>query len=633
MDTYIIKDLTFLSKDEILGENKLEVLKKYGLNAAVTDLAILTGAMYDAEGKNHVLHNKSLSGRTGCYATKTPYDHGDVVSINSSGEMSWVNHYSRYSSIRPVLKLHDFKSILCNTFEFYNGIYVVPFGEYPQYAASSHMQKVLEEKYNDNELEKTNKKYTFDYNINSLIPCTFNPVEYDEYYYNYKKYIRVKANYSYDSINYPLSNGEKYNNFSYVWVEVSPVLWLVDEKKEVLVSLRSLLSGTQFDSHEYNGDFFKTEIKGYLDGYMKHDLFKRVRLNSDELDMKMKESRVVKRINPYGFDFSIMSEEDIIKASIESDVPVFLHGPSSEGKSARVKQIDPTCEVIYLRNATPEYLNGKSVYNSQSGEMIDIPPTWLKKVEEKCQKEPDKLHVVFFDEITNALPSIQGMAFNIILDREVNGIWKLPKNARIVAAGNEMSDSLAANKLAEPLFNRFAHVYIKTTTDKWLKWASENNIHPAIYSYIAYTRGEALRGKYDGERPNPDPRKWEMASKMLYKYNNPEALRSLVGVDITREFIEFCNQQVITLDDVINDNYSSKDIEELNTAERNVTVVHLSQVDEENVIKVRDFVKELGNEYVPTFDMLWARGDDKRFEILQEIKLCERQRVKVKSNS
>lgn len=51
-----------------------------------------------------------------------------------------------------------------------------------------------------------------------------------------------------------------------------------------------------------------------------------------------------------------------------------------------------------------------------------------------------------------------------------------------------MKDSLAANQLAEPLFNRFAHVYIKTTTESWLKWASEHNIHPAIYSYIAYKK-------------------------------------------------------------------------------------------------------------------------------------------------
>lgn len=37
-----------------------------------------------------------------------------------------------------------------------------------------------------------------------------------------------------------------------------------------------------------------------------------------------------------------------------------------------------------------------------------------------------------------------------------------------------------------------------------------------------------------------------MASKMLYATGSPEMLRALVGEDITREFVQFCNQQVIT---------------------------------------------------------------------------------------
>ena len=321
--------------------------------------------------------------------------------------------------------------------------------------------------------------------------------------------------------------------------------------------------------------------------------------------------------------FGQVSEEEIIRGAIESGVAVFLHGPSSEGKSARVKQIDPTCEIIYLRNATPESLNGKSVYNQATGEMMDVKPSWLRKLEEKCEKEPDRFHIVFLDEITNALPSIQGIAFNIVLDREVNGVWKLPENARIVAAGNDMKDSLAANQLAEPLFNRFAHVYIKTTTESWLKWASEHNIHPAIYSYIAYKKGETLRSKYDGEKPNADPRKWEMASKMLYATGSPEMLRALVGEDITREFVQFCNQQVITLDDVINGNYTQRDIQALNTAERYATTMGLSQVDDANLEKVRSFVTGLGAEFGAIFDALWTHGDESKLERLAEAKLAE----------
>ena len=283
--------------------------------------------------------------------------------------------------------------------------------------------------------------------------------------------------------------------------------------------------------------------------------------------------------NPYGFDFKDVSEEEIIKGALLSNVAVFLHGKSGEGKSARVKQFDPDCEIVYLRNATPEVLNGKSVFNQETKEMIDVAPTWFKRITKKCEEEPDKIHIVFFDEITNALPSIQGMAFNIILDKEVNGIFKLPENVRIVAAGNDLNDSLAANQMAEPLFNRFAHVYINTTTESWLKWASTKKtdyekldyerkeehltIHPAIYAYIAYRSYgglDVLRTPYNGERPNADPRKWEMASKVLYETGKPEMLRALIDEELTRDFVSFVRQSVITIEDVLNGNYSDSDL-------------------------------------------------------------------------
>ena len=255
----------------------------------------------------------------------------------------------------------------------------------------------------------------------------------------------------------------------------------------------------------------------------------------------------------------------------------------------------------------------------------------VKEVGIVCEKEPDKNHIVFFDEITNALPSIQGIAFNIVLDKEVNGMWKLPDNARIVAAGNEMNDSLAANQLAEPLFNRFAHVYIETTVDKWLEWASKNNIHPAIYAYIAYRKDEALRSKYNGEKPNADPRKWEMASNILYKTRRPEMLRALLGTDITNEFIWFTKQKVITLEDVLNDNYSEEDLN-LNTGEKYMTVVGLLNAKEEDYPKVLEFLKKLGNEFISIFNTLWTKDNEERLEIIAETKQDIKKKIKIKQN-
>ena len=629
------QDLTLLSEGQIWGnssESQLEVIRKYGTKAAITDLCVLTGGYLCRDADCNIDEDRSLTGRTSWFWTRSDDGDNDVRAVNMLGDRYNKCKFTRDGAVRPVLQSSIiFSQIYPNRVRGYNGTEEVEYGEYPQNAADFRMQNILESEYNRG-MNKTGRSYTFDSVKYKDYDTGFKPVTYDEYEYQGKKYIRIKANSDFSGNEFKLSNGAVYIDDDYVWVEVSPVKWLIDDRTGILISKKGLVSGIRFldKETEYKGDFDRTEMKEYLDRYMLPNLTQTVTFTraydmtpEEKAEFEEEQKRAEKRRNPYGLKFGQVSEEEIIRGAIESGVAVFLHGPSSEGKSARVKQIDPTCEIIYLRNATPESLNGKSVYNGSTGEMMDVPPTWLKKLQEKCEKEPDKLHVVFFDEITNALPSIQGIAFNIVLDREVNGIWKLPENARIVAAGNDMKDSLAANQLAEPLFNRFAHVYIKTTTEGWLKWASEHNIHPAIYSYIAYKKGETLRSKYDGERPNADPRKWEMASKMLYATGSPEMLRALVGEDITREFVQFCNQQVITLDDVINGNYTNRDIQALNTAERYATTMGLTQVDDDNLEKVREFVIGLGAEFGAIFDALWTHGDESKLERLAEAKLAE----------
>ena len=625
-------ELTLLSEGQIWGNNsepQLEVISKYGTTAAITDLCILTGGYLYENTKYNIDEDRSLTGRTSCFWTRSDDGDNDVREVDADGNSGHSYRYTRYDAVRPALQSSViFSQISPNRVSGYNGTEEVEFGKYPQNAADSRMQNILESEYKRG-MNKTGRSYTFDSVKYYAYDTGFKPATYEEYEYQGKEYIRIKANFGFGGNKFMLSNGACYRNGDYVWVEVAPVKWLIDDENNQLISKKGLVSGIRFldRNHNYYGDFNKTEMYEYLNKYMIKDLFQSVDFEHlQDMEYSIDKSENIKKINPYNLSFNKVSEEDIIKGAIESGVAVFLHGPSSEGKSARVKQIDPTCEIIYLRNATPDSLNGKSVYNSETGEMIDVPPTWLKKLQTKCAEEPNRLHILFFDEITNALPSIQGIAFNIVLDREVNGIWKLPDNARIVAAGNDMKDSLAANQLAEPLFNRFAHVYIKTTTESWLKWASEHNIHPAIYSYIAYKNGETLRSKYDGEKPNADPRKWEMASKMLYATGSPEMLRALVGNDITREFIEFCKQQVITLEDVINENYTDKDIKSLNTAQRYATTMGLSQVDEANLEIVRNFISKLGSEFKAIFDALWTHGDESRLEIIAELNINKKRR-------
>lgn len=567
-------DYRLLSQEEVFGDAKTDVIKTTGAECAVSDFAVVSGAYIS-------------DGRTCMWFLSSSSDYGDVCAVDRDGSSRMAYPDSR-GGMRPVMECADISQLDCSTARDISGFEEVEYGEYPQSAADRELAGVLEQEFSEGRLIKTGKRY-----------CS----QYDEFQHEGGKYIR--------SLYIPektqqLSNGKKYSSGDIVWLKVSQLKWLYDAKAGLLISRTIPAAGLRFSHGKYyDGDFEKTDMCRYLNTTFADDIVPVVlrELTPEEKAMYEEDAgRAAGRRNPYGLTFGEVTEEDIIRGAVESDVAVFLHGPSSEGKSARVKQIDPECEIIYLRNATPDSLNGRSVYNQATGEMIDIPPVWFRKVKEKCEREPDKLHVVFFDEINNALPSIQGMAFNIVLDREVNGTWKLPDNARIVAAGNDMQDSLAAHQLAAPFFNRFAHVYINTTTEKWLRWARKNDIHPAIYAYIAYRNGETLRSEYNGETPNADPRKWEMASKMLYATGRPEMLRSLIGEDITDEFVQFCRQPVITVDDVMNGNYSDREIENMDTSQRYATTVGLTQAGAEELETVRAFVSKLGEEFRAVFD-------------------------------
>ena len=111
-----------------------------------------------------------------------------------------------------------------------------------------------------------------------------------------------------------------------------------------------------------------------------------------------------------------------------------------------------------------------------------------------------------------------------------------------------------------------------------------------------------------------------MASKVLYKTNQPHMLRSLVGEEITADFIAFCSEQVLSVEDVINHTYDES-VFNMNLSEKYATTVGLATVTEENLETVRDFVTKLGPEICSTFDVVWSRGNEQRLEKIAELKL------------
>jgi len=625
-----MSNLTLPTEKQCFGKNRLNVIKHKDGVAESTDFASLLGI---SKSPFHKLN--------GCYWTKSGRNGDSVIIADDSGRLSYCHTCRRYIGIRPIIPLEDSERIPTNvggTKSRKNGILEVEYGYYPQEAAPKEIQDELELRYEQGELSKTGNSYTTDSRPDDP-GLWFAPWILTEYEHNGRRYVRVIANLK--QFKEELSNSIVYYQNDPVWVEVQPVKWLVDERERVMIAEKIICSGVQFrdireSSFAYaEAEFGETNIARFMEQYMAKEMFQErvIQIGKDS-------ERSIP--NTYGLDFEEVSEEDIIRGAIESNVAVFLHGKPGCGKSDRVRQLDPDFIELNLSHLDPELLDGLA--GEKDGKAVHIKPPWLEELEAKCEEEPEKIHILFLEELTNASGVMQSKAYGIALDKKVAGRWKLPANARVVAAGNELDDSLVANEMAEPLYDRFAHVNIETTVDSWLEWAvtpessyerldykeekeSRPKIHPAVYAYISYKGEEVLRTEYNREHPEPhaDPRRWKMASDMLYATNNPQTLRAIVGEDITRDFIYFCQQPTITIEDVLEGNYSESAIEQMDMGRRLATVAGMTRVDSEHMKEVREFVKKLGPEMCKKFEAQWTHGDEERLEQLQEIILEEKE--------
>ena len=649
---------TFLTKEQCFESDKLDILEKRGTKAAITDFSILLGGGFDRA--------QSLEGRAGDYWLKSEDGWNGARTVDTDGYSMSGPVKQRLYGARPALLLSSISSIPTNGESgkrARDGVLEVEYGYYPQKAVSRDMQEKLERAFQGKSLSRTGNKYTTDSRKYDEYDEEFSPKQHEEFQLDGKRYVRVEANSCYGD-EFKLSNGESYRNGDSVWVEVAPVKWLVDERAEMMLTDKLIFSGVQFNREEnyHIEDFYKTDIKKFMDTYFARELVQSrgigqqsqtiatsttikndsVEINDREREQQTRTAREDR--SPYDLKFDEVSESDIIKGAIESNVSIFLHGKPGCGKSDRVKQLDPDFIELNLSHLDPELLDGLA--GEKDGKAVHIRPPWLEELEAKCQEEPDKIHILFLEELTNASQMMQSKAYGIALDKKVAGRWKLPENVRVVAAGNELEDSLVANEIAEPLYDRFAHVNIETSAANWLEWAatpenfyerldykkqdeSKQKIHPAIYAYIAYKGEDVLRTPYNREKPEPhaDPRRWKMASDMLYASNNPNTLKAIIGEDLTKDFVAFCKTRTITVQDVINGNYTELDLI-MDLGRQLATVSGLVRVDDENMPKVREFVKQLGPEMCKKFEVQWAGGNEERLEQIQELRLIEQEAVK-----
>ena len=406
-----MSEFTFLTREQCFGADKLDIFEKRGTKAAITDFSILLGGSVFNE---HVNNDSSLEGRVGYYWTKTDSEKLCQFYVHTVNEKGKDHDYvrARDGGARLALSFSSIPSIPTNGKSgkrARDGILEVEYGYYPQKAVSRDMQERLEKAYRSGSISKTRNTYTTDSRKYDAYDEKFLEKQHEEYEYNGKRYVRVEANVCYNNRDkFTLSNGEQYRYSDKVWVEVSPVKWLVDERAKVMLTDKLIFSGVQFHytfDDDHTRDFDKTDIKTFMDRHLSRDLVQ-TRVTSP----------TIRNENPYNLDFSETSEADIIKGAIQSNVSVFLHGKSGCGKSDRVKQLDPDFIELNLSHLDPELLDGLA--GEKDGKAVHIKPPWLEELEAKCKEEADKIHILFLEELTNASPKMQSKAYGIALDKK-----------------------------------------------------------------------------------------------------------------------------------------------------------------------------------------------------------------------
>ena len=199
----------------------------------------------------------------------------EVYHVSGSGRLFSLDHINLRNrlAIRPVL---SYETLPSDAIKNEEGLLEVEYGEYPQNVVDASLEHELDWAFQSNKMVKTGKTYTTDSRIR-YSERKFRPLKYVEYMYNGKRYIRIKEKYEKHNGDYiysvMLSNHNTYFQSRYIWIEVSPIKWLVDDKLKILISKNALLGGLQFDSKkQYDGVFENTEIYKFLNTYFAKDI-------------------------------------------------------------------------------------------------------------------------------------------------------------------------------------------------------------------------------------------------------------------------------------------------------------------------------------------------------------------------
>ena len=219
-------------------------------------------------------------------------------------------------------------------------------------------------------------------------------------------------------------------------------------------------------------------------------------------------------------------------SSLPAQIAVLAKGPTGIGKSDIVHQVGEKLNMPVVDRRLSQMTEGDIIGlpELKDGVTRFAPVDWFVKA---CN-EPV---VLFFDELNRATIEVQQCAFQIVLDRELNG-HKLHPETRVYAAVNEGSEYQVTD-MDPALLRRFFVTELEPTTEDWLVWAKSTGVDSIITSFIRkYPSHLRHTGELQPGKVYPNPASWyRLGQSLKHADIEPE---KLVGNLVPDLFYPMC---------------------------------------------------------------------------------------------
>ena len=293
-----------------------------------------------------------------------------------------------------------------------------------------------------------------------------------------------------------------------------------------------------------------------------------------------------------------------VAPKLPANTSVLLRGNHGIGKSKLGRQL---AKVIQKNEGLANFpVIDRRLSQVSEGDIIGLPstdgnvtrfnpPDWFRQA---C----DHPCFLFLDELNRATPEVMQAAFQIVLDRELNG-WKLHPQTRVMSAVNS-STAYNVNEIDPALLDRFWVIDLTPDTNDWLEWARNQDpdfggsITSLVIDFIAQNEKwldpprDSEQGKIQTSR-----RSWEKLSLALegadiaedpeHELFYPMCL-GYIGMEATGRFVEWAK--------TVDCRFTGQDILEKYSSVRNKIISKKRQeLLNEAIEKVSEHVNKLDN--------------------------------------